>query len=327
MKYFSKLLILFIFSIGLFSFVSNVLPKDEFLNYLEQKLGLFNTKKPREFIYLMNDKPFYKPGESIWFSAWVAEGNYLKSSKKSQKLFVELVDPKGKVTKNLLLPIFGGRSNGDFELGENDPGGIYKIRAYTNYSKNFGKQYLFEKEITVQKVVMPRLLMKLDFEKKAYGAGDIVQANFSVTDLENKAIISHQCKYSIFINGEQIKKDNFTTNLEGKAVFEFNLPGKLVSNDGLLNIQLAYNGEKESISRSIPIVLNTISVEFFPEGGKIVANDENTIAFKALDEFGKPADIEGIVVDGNGDEVMNFSSFYQGYGKFSIIPKGQQNIR
>jgi TonB-dependent SusC/RagA subfamily outer membrane receptor len=273
----------------------------------------------------MNDKPFYKPGESIWFSAWVTEGNFLKSTKKSQKLFVELVDPKGKTAKNLLLPIFGGRSNGDFELSENDPGGIYKIRAYTNYSKNFGKQYLFEKEITVQKVVMPRLLMKLDFEKKAYGAGDLVKANFSVSDLENKAIAQHQCKYSIYLNGEQIQKENFTTDNEGKAVVEFSLPDELVSNDGLLNIQLAYNGEKESISRSVPIVLNNISIEFYPEGGKLLANDENNVAFKTLDEFGKPADIEGVVLDEKGAEVTNFSSFYQGYGKFSLKPKGVQN--
>ncbi len=322
MKHISKLILLTIFSIGLLSFVSNVMPKDEFLTCLKEKLDLFNSKKPREFIYLMNDKPFYKPGESIWFSAWVTEGNFLKSTKKSRKLFVELIDPKGKVAKNLLLPIFGGRSNGDFELGENDPGGIYKIKAYTNYSKNFGKQYLFEKEITVQKVVMPRLLMKLDFEKKAYGAGDLVKADFSVTDLENKAIASHQCKYSIYLNGEQIQKDNFTTDREGKAVVEFNLPDELVSNDGLLNIQLAFNGEKESISRSVPIVLNNISIEFYPEGGKLVANDENTVAFKTLNEFGKPADIEGVLLDEKGGEVTSFSSFYQGYGKFNIKPKG-----
>ncbi len=325
MKHISKLIILTIFSIGLLSFVSSVMPKDEFLTFLEEKLELFNSKKPREFIYLMNDKPFYKPGESIWFSAWITEGNFLKSTKKSQKLFVELINPKGKVAKNLLLPIFRGRSNGDFELGENEPGGIYKIRAYTNYSKNFGKQYLFEKELTVQKVVMPRLLMKLDFEKKAYGAGDLVKADFSVSDLENNAIASHQCKYSIYLNGGQIQKDNFTTDNEGKAVVEFKLPDKLASNDGLLNIQLAFNGEKESISRSVPIVLNNISIEFYPEGGKLVANDENTVAFKTLNEFGKPADIEGVVINEKGEDVTSFSSFYQGYGKFSIKPKGLQN--
>jgi hypothetical protein len=41
MKYFSKLIILTIFSIGLLSFVSSVMPKDEFLTYLEEKTGAF----------------------------------------------------------------------------------------------------------------------------------------------------------------------------------------------------------------------------------------------------------------------------------------------
>jgi hypothetical protein len=57
-------------------------------------------------------------------------------------------------------------------------GGIYKLRAFTNWMQNEDGKNAFEKEITLQKIVSPRILMKLEFPKKGYGAGDEVLADF-----------------------------------------------------------------------------------------------------------------------------------------------------
>jgi hypothetical protein len=48
-----------------------------------------------------------------------------------------------------------------------------------------------------------------------------------------------------------------------------------------------------AISRAVPVVLNQIDLSFFPEGGDMIENVTTKIAFRALNEFGKPADIEG----------------------------------
>ena len=76
---------------------------------------------------------------------------------------------------------------------------------------------------------------------------------------------------------------------------KFNLPKELKTNDGLLNIMIDYNGSTESISRSIPIILNKVEFTMFPEGGDLVCGLDNNVAFTALNEFGKPADVEGVV--------------------------------
>ena len=54
-------------------------------------------------------------------------------------------------------------------------------------------------------------------------------------------------------------------------------------------------GITESVSRSIPIVLNEIDLQFFPEGGELTDGLQSKVAFKALNEFGKAADIKGDV--------------------------------
>ncbi|MBL7933434.1 MAG: hypothetical protein JNL60_16125, partial [Bacteroidia bacterium] len=70
-----------------------------------------------------------------------------------------------------------------------------------------------------------------------------------------------------------------------------------------------------------------ISLDFFPEGGDLVSNIDSKVAFKALNEFGKPADIEGIVTDSKGFVVASFSSFHQGMGAFNFKPlKGERYV-
>ncbi len=137
-----------------------------FLAGLQQQLDRYNRELPAEKIYLQTDKPFYKPGEDLWFRAFVVDGNTHKPSGVSHIIYVELINPKGGVEKRLTLPVTRGSASGDFSLEESAPGGLYKIRAYSKWMRNFGEETFFEKQLPVQKVLTPRLLMKVDFARK-----------------------------------------------------------------------------------------------------------------------------------------------------------------
>ncbi|HZY82141.1 MAG TPA: hypothetical protein VFE50_21600 [Cyclobacteriaceae bacterium] len=67
------------------------------LNALLQKLQSYNSKYPSEKIYMHLDKPFYKPGETIWFSVYAVHGVTHKPSVISNTVIVQLIDPKGNV--------------------------------------------------------------------------------------------------------------------------------------------------------------------------------------------------------------------------------------
>ncbi|MBL7917499.1 MAG: hypothetical protein JNM96_03820, partial [Bacteroidia bacterium] len=51
------------------------------------------------------------------------------------------------------------------------------------------------------------------------------------------------------------------------------------------------------------------------------------VAFKALNEFNKPADVEGVVLTEKGSKVATFSSFHQGMGSFKFIPQAGENYK
>ncbi|WP_338791250.1 MG2 domain-containing protein [Bernardetia sp. MNP-M8] len=305
---------------------------DEWLKKLTEINNTFQEKYSSERVYLHLDKPFYKPSETIWFQAYVQDEATLKPSKRSDILHVEFIDPKGNVAKKIQLILEDGTASGEFDLTEDAAGGLYKIKAYTKWQENFvieesdkkdqnGNPLIFEKEITVQKVVLPRLKMKLDFEKDAYGAGDKVEANLDLQSLTNEALADKEVDFVVSLKGQVISKSKAKTDAAGKTVISFELPKKLDTADGLLNVLLSHNGQTESISRSIPLANTVFDLQFFPEGGDILANTSSNIAFWCKDEFGKPADVQGIIIDSKGKEVGNFSSFHKGMGNFELEAK------
>jgi hypothetical protein len=62
------------------------------------------------------------------------------------------------------------------------------------------------------------------------------------------------------------------------------------------------------------------NIQFFPEGGNLVAGIKSVVAFKAVGQDGKGADVSGVVVDAKNDTVARFKSLHFGMGKFSFTP-------
>lgn len=69
-------------------------------------------------------------------------------------------------------------------------------------------------------------------------------------------------------------------------------------------------------------MLKTISVQFFPEGGKLVVGKKSRVALMAADDNGYPYQSEGFVVNGNGDVLALVNTDSLGRGVFEVTPDG-----
>ncbi|HMQ46278.1 MAG TPA: carboxypeptidase regulatory-like domain-containing protein [Saprospiraceae bacterium] len=290
--------------------------KDPFFQRLEQRWKAYWAAASPEKVYLHLERTIFQPGEDVWFKAYLRDAFTHLPAEQSHFVHVQLLDPKGKVIQQKKLAAFYGSAPGDFELPANSVGGIYKIQAYTRWMKN--ENSLFEREISVNKASLPRLKMQLEFERKAFGPGDEVVARLDLFDLQNQALANYPFEHQVYLSGMPQPIAQGKTDAEGRCYIRFRLPNALQSNDGLLAVQLEYNEFNESISRAIPIQLNQIDLQFLPEGGYALAGVVHKMAFKAINEFGKPADVAGIVYNENGAEVARFSSFHQGMGSFEL---------
>jgi A-macroglobulin TED domain/Carboxypeptidase regulatory-like domain/MG2 domain/Alpha-2-macroglobulin family len=300
-------------------FTALVLGDTAIFNELQSKLTKSAEQAAPEKLYLHLDRTLFQPGETVWFSAYLRNASDLAPAEKSQILYVELLDGRGSVLQQKTIIANNGVAAGEFDFSPNWAGGLYKIKAYTNWMRNTNES--FERELTLQKVVLPKLNLKLEFERKAHGAGDEVVARLDAFNLENKALSNQKVNFTASVAGVEFQNGNAQTDANGRVYVHCTLPKNLNSPDGLLNITLEYQGENESISRPIPIVLNKIDLQFFPEGGEAVAGLPCLMGFKAVNEFGKPADVEGVIVNQNGLQVANFVSYHDGMGAFDFIPK------
>ncbi len=272
-----------------------------------------------EKIYTQTDRPFYFPGETIWFKSYLVNADNTVSTL-SDVVYANLISPQGSVMKTLKLKVEQGCAHGEFLIQNDWVGGIYKIEMFTNWMQNYGKDSFFTKNITVQKIVKPNVLLSLEFEKEGYGKSSWVTAHFEAKDLKNNPLINTEVLYRIFTKGEEVISQKINTSEEGKADLKFQLPSHLATRDVVLNVQIHHKGTVESISRSVPVVLDNIDLQFLPESGKLLYGAENRVAFKAIDEFGKPVDVEGAVFDEGGKLIASFSSFHDGMGAFELNP-------
>lgn len=283
----------------------------------QQKFSDFKKEKT----YIQTNHVFYKPSEEMYFKIYVVQAENQLHADLSKVVNFELVDPSGTVIKKDKYEITNGHAEGYYYFGNDMKGGIYKLRAYTDWMQNETGKNVFEKEITLQKIVSPRILMKLDFPKKGYGAGDEVLADFSMRSLSNLPIPFYEANFTVMHQGEKIGEGNFITDKEGKYLLKFKLPEILKSADALLNIKVDFDGFTESISRNIPIVLNHLDLKFMPEGGTFINGIEQNIAFKVLDEFEKPVDAVVGIYNQNHQKITEVSAYNFGMGSFNLNPK------
>src|SRR3954462_8722340 len=62
---------------------------NELIRSIKTKLTAMNQKMPEDRLYVHFDKPFYEPGDNIWFSAYVRDGLSMKASQKSDIVHIE----------------------------------------------------------------------------------------------------------------------------------------------------------------------------------------------------------------------------------------------
>lgn len=104
----------------------------------------------QERIYLQLDNSSYYRGDRLFFSCYLVEAAEMKPSELSKTVYVELLNPAGKVIDHCVLRPVDGRCHGSFAI-EEVPfySGFYEIRAYTKYMLNFGEDAIYSRVFPV----------------------------------------------------------------------------------------------------------------------------------------------------------------------------------
>lgn len=243
------------------------------------KVHDFNLNNPQEKIYLHLDKYSYTAGETIWFKAYATIGieNFL--SKRSQIGYVELIDPSERLVASARISLMNGVGMGNLTLIDTLTEGSYRIRAYTQWMRNYDPAYFYDRTLQISN-----------------GRTDDVQTTSSLLRMEKQdrysiLLRTHngiplnktRVNYEFMQDGIAVSSGRTTTDAQGSLVLDMDH-----KHQGAL-IKLRFeNLANRMINKVIkPVDLESHnSVQLFPEGGKILGGTTNNIAVKAIDPKG-----------------------------------------
>ncbi len=97
----------------------------------------------------------------------------------------------------------------------------------------------------------------------------------------------------------------------------------------MLNFDSAFLFNKDiSVSQVLtarpPQIKPIPSIQFFPEGGDLVQGLSATVAFKAVNQFGKPVNVRGAVKNTKGELIDSFTARHDGMGVFTVDQPDQK---
>jgi hypothetical protein len=124
-------------------------PEEGLLPRIARQLAEFYAAARQEKVYLQLDRPVYGTGETIWFSAYVVDASAHRLDSLNQVLHVDLLSPERKVVARRTLRLQGGRAAGDLDIADTLAAGTYVLRAYTNWMRNAGDEFVYSRRLSV----------------------------------------------------------------------------------------------------------------------------------------------------------------------------------
>ncbi len=290
---------------------SQLQPEPKLDKAVTQVLGAQNTSRT----YIQTDKPLYQPGETIWFRADLRATKTFTATGPPIGVMMQLLSPRGAIVQTKRVLAQAGVARNDFALPADIEGGEYTIEMHADSGA------ADRRKVVINTYEAPHVMKTLELLRKGYGAGDPVSAAVELKRTTGEVMAHHKLTAVATVDDAEISRTELSTDGDGKAIVKFTLPAAIARGDGLLSVLVEEGGVTESIQRRIPIVMTTVQLGVFPEGGDLVTGLPTRVYFMAKTPIGRPADIEGKVVDDRGKTAATFTSVHDGMGRFDLAPE------
>ena len=279
----------------------------------------------RYLTHLSSDKPIYRVGEKVYVRGVVLRANDHKPLNRNVQAFIEIKGPKGDTVAS------GGASTRDSVFGfawkvpSGQAGGEYTIKAtYPGYGHPPA-----ERKFDIRTYRPPRLKSQIVFLRDGYGPGDTVGATLHVERAEGGIPQGAKVTPIARVDGRQVHRSKAVVDAQGNCTVRFKLPPKIERGEGTLALVIEDGGVVETAAKTIPILLQTVDLQLYPEGCDLVAGIPTRVYLEARTPAKKPADIAGIIVDAQGRRVAAFRTEHEGRGRVAFTPQkdGKYTLR
>ena len=276
-----------------------------------------------EKIHLHLDKPYYAAGDIIWLKAYVVDYLSNRPSSTSGILYVDLINERNQITRKLKLQLKGGTAWGHIELADSVSEGNYRITAYTQWMRNFGKDYFFNHHFKVGNSLSNNVYTKTAFSAQNDKNNTQIKSNIQLTKRDGKPYSNAKINYQVVVDGKVKNTGNAITDASGFLKLSFTQPLQVNTNlPQYISLSVPQSAGVH-IAKTIPIKMKLAKpdVQFLPEGGQLIDGLPCKIGIKSIGQNGLGFNIDGTIVDQNGIEVTTFETTYLGMGNCVLTPE------
>lgn len=274
-------------------------PFQDIASSLQEKLSAYSAANPTSNLYLHLDKTIYSPEETIWFKAYLLGD----TAQQAKVLYVRIIDEEKTVVAEAQFPIYDIRAHGCIQLSKLgntrwvgnkfifEPNiilleGHYSLYAYTDRMMVVGDTNVFQQPIRISRTNGRRLEAAASvIDTATLHTGAHVQIKVDVKESGSRAG-GVKGEYQLLVGGKELKYGRLTTNTFGEAFVNFTYP-ELADHESLkMKLLFTQDNDYTELALNLPHRGNPVTVNCFPEGGRVVPGGRVTI--EALDILGNP---------------------------------------
>ncbi|WP_205508595.1 hypothetical protein [Longitalea arenae] len=294
----------------------------------------YNNRHQTEKLFVHTDKNFYLAGELMWFKIYNVDGSLYKPAALSKIAYVEILDRDNKPVMQAKIALTKGKGNGSFFLPVSVNSGNYKLRAYTNWMKNFQASRYFEKPITIVNTLKTLIPPAADTGVRYHAAffpegGNLVKdvtskVAFQVTDAYGKGV---DCK-GIILSANKDTLLSFQSFKFGMGHFTYT-PGSAAADIALITLP-----DGRTLTQELPAAYEQGYVMELREEGadkiKVIVTSKNipeqpVFLFVHSHELMQVAE-KGSPLNGVTSFLIDKNKLAEGISNFTIFNARQQAV-
>jgi hypothetical protein len=274
--------------------------------------GMTYAQKPSS-LFVHYDKTVYTENETIWFTAYLLKTE-IEATAHNLLSVVLINEDSRKIAVEERFIMQEGVSFGNIKLPDSIASGNYYLVAYTNMKRDSIPVAEYIQPITVKTAANQTYELTLKVLDTAATPGEVhvlVSARNSVFQRIPDAFIS----YTVGRGAAVTRK----TNKQGQYLIK--IPKEQITpSSKVLTVEMRHDKEAKHLSLQLPLKKNNLQLGFYPEGGQLVANLDNRVAWEAKLSNGQPVSLTAIVFEGTVPVDTIQTSGY-GIGQFRLKPR------
>ncbi|GHE47532.1 carboxypeptidase-like regulatory domain-containing protein [Sphingobacterium griseoflavum] len=288
------------------------------INTVVEKVQKYFGVYPVEKVHLHFDKPYYAVGDTLWFKAYLNHNLYEYAP--SKIIYVEMLNSKDSLIQTLRVPLKDNGGKGQLVL---DPQFVaqdnYRFRAYTKWMANFDPAYFYNKIVPIGDAINKKLGAEVNFIPEG---SNKTKASIQFRDRSGNLLSRRKLTWEAIDGWDPFDKGKAETDDMGRVQINLTIKDRAYLKKGRLIVKIDGTKLDPALvgNYSLQQSLWDADVQFFPEGGDLLAGIAKKVAFKASNTVGRGLKVTGKIIDSKKKEVVSFTDLTMGMGSFDFVP-------